>query len=130
MVLILLGVLTGCATPPDVKSKAQSILGDGKCFLIFTDDGLHRYQHVAQMARAVFALAKDQAGQACGWASNRWGDVNDGVLISLPNYEKLETVAIARCEAAKQGTSVKSPCRIFARGNEVVWGNSAKIGME
>jgi len=125
--------------PPDVKSKAQSILGDGKCFLIFTDDRLQHYQHIAQRARAVFALAKDQTGQACGWASTRWGDVSDykvdlakpaSVFRNTTTDEKLEAVAIARCESARQDTSIKSPCRIFARGNEVVWDNSPKISME
>ena len=110
--------LLGCTTAPPVATsqKAAEFLPTA-CLNLFYD---LNYQNPAQREKAVFAYVKDKDGYACAIANPQI--VGDGVLYySIPTWEKLETVAIARCEAAKGYNKIKTPCRVFAYGNEIVW---------
>ena len=59
------------------------------------------------------------AGQYCGYATNNYKDVNESSLDFKVPWDKLEVVAIARCESVKAAGT--PPCKVFARNNEIVW---------
>lgn len=118
----------GCAASPSVKREAEKYLS-GACQELFLGGGIGQYQYMVSMpmGRAAFALASDDGGQTCAMATNR--DAVDGYFIAMPNVDKLEALAIQRCEKGKRA-SIKAPCRTFARGDEIVWGKSFNKGME
>lgn len=120
----------GCAASPSVKREAERYLS-GACQELFLGGGVGQYQYVVGLptGRAAFALASDAGGQTCAMATNMSWDVVDGYFISVPNVDKLEALAIQRCEKGKR-SSIKAPCRTFARGDEIVWGKSFNKGME
>lgn len=122
--LIIVIALSGCAASPQLKLEAQSIL-QGKCLDMFLDTGVGRYMYVANSptGSAAFALASDAGGQACGFATNMYADTTESNFFSKPGLNKMEAVAIARCEASKPET-VKAPCRTFAKKNNIVWQKS------
>lgn len=128
--LLLVVFVSGCSAPTKVKDEASRYL-QGPCLSMFLDSGVGRYQYVSQAAtgRAAFALASDQGGQACGMATNMAFDVTESSFFYLPAVERIEAVAIYRCEKSK-APSVKAPCRVFARGNEIVWNRGLSKGME
>lgn len=118
-------LLFGCASaPPQVEQEARETLRDG-CLALFLSS---KYQYVAMVnGRAAFALANDPNGQICGAANNH--DIQDGFLINLPPIDRLEALALQRCERAKPG-HIQSPCRLYARGTEIVWKKSTSSGMK
>ncbi len=128
---VIVAILNGCAAPQAVTEKANSFL-KGSCRELFLSTKVLQYQHVAQAptGRAVFALADHhQAGQFCAWASNRDNDVKESSFEIYAPWEKLEIAAIGRCEAVKPA-HVNTPCKIFARNNEITWGQQKKIGLD
>ena len=122
IVVVIMAILPGCATPPTVKEKASSILKT-VCMEMF-DGRFQRFQ--LNIRPPIFALAVDGDGQACGMAAMI--DAQDSFM-TMGTSQKIETIAIARCEAAKPA-SVKAPCKVFARGNEIVWDKKLNIGLE
>jgi hypothetical protein len=87
-----------------------------------------RYQYVAMVnGRAAFALVDDPLGQVCAAANNH--DIQDGIFINLPPIDRLEALALQRCEGAKP-SQIKAPCRLFARGREIVWRKSTGSGLK
>lgn len=120
----------GCAASPSVKREAEKYLS-GACLELFLASGPGKYQYVVNSptGRAAFALASDAGGQTCAMATNMSWDVVDGYFVSIPNVDKLEALAIQRCEKGKRA-SIKAPCRTFARGDEIVWGKSFNKGLE
>ena len=122
-------LMAGCATPHNIKERSSALLGP-RCLSIFTNESYLQYQHVAQAPLnprpPVFAFAKDSGGEACGWAAPR--DAQDEVF-SFGTTSKIEAIAIARCESAKPA-GIKAPCKVFARGNEIVWDQKQSIGLE
>jgi hypothetical protein len=118
-------LLFGCASaPPKVEQEARQTLR-GNCLTLFLDS---RYQYVAMVnGRAAFALADDEKGQICGAANNH--DIQDGMLINLPPIDRLEALALQRCEQSKP-QYIKAPCRLYARGSEIVWKKSTSSGMK
>jgi hypothetical protein len=123
-------VLLGCAASESVRKEAELHL-KGACLDMFLSSAPGKYQYVANSptGRAAFAVASDSGGQACGMATNMAWDVQDSLLISIPNVDKVEALAIQRCEKAKS-SSIKAPCRTFARGDQIVWGKSLNRGMQ
>jgi hypothetical protein len=116
-------LITGCSAPTKVLDESSKVLR-GNCLTLFLDSRMYQYQHVAQAplgGRAVMAVSDSAQGQYCAWSSNRHWDVQDQMLTPSVAWEKLEAVAIARCEEVKP-SSVKEPCRIFSRNNTIVWG--------
>jgi len=113
-------MLGACTAPPKVSSEASQFLR-GNCRDMFLDSGAFRYQHLAQamFGQAVFALTDSSAGQYCGYATNNYKDVKEGAFEIKAPWDKLEVVAIARCESVK--ASGAPPCKVFARNNEIVW---------
>lgn len=125
-------VLSGCAVPPDVDRQAQMYLV-GDCYQMFTTSAPTGYQHYARVGQVAFALASDGPGlpQACGKASDRWNDLPNGFILLNTPMDQLEAVAIARCEQFRsQMGTIKSPCRTFARNNDIVWGRAMSKGMQ
>jgi hypothetical protein len=122
--------LYGCAASPQIQEQASKDLV-GNCLQLFLNSGVGGYQYVANAAtgRAAFALASDTGGQSCGMATNMSYDVSDSLFLSLPNVDRVEALAIQRCEQAKQ-PNIKSPCRTYARNNTIVWRNALSKGME
>lgn len=113
-------ILSACSAPPKVANKVSKFLR-GDCLALFLDSGMYRYQHLSQApaGRAVFALSDDASGQFCGYATNNYKDVKESTFEILAPWDKLEVVAIARCEKVKP-VGAKS-CKIFARNNKIVW---------
>jgi hypothetical protein len=129
--LIAFVFFAGCAAPQKVMEESSKIL-KGNCLALFLNADMYQYQHVAQAplgGRAVIAVSDSIRGQYCAWSSNRHWDVQDQMLTPSVAWEKLETVAIARCEAVKPD-SVKEPCRIFSRNNDIVWNEKKPAGLE
>jgi hypothetical protein len=122
--------VVGCSAPAKVREEASTHLS-GACLAMFLDNGIGRYQYVANAGtgRAAFAFASDAGGQACGMATNMAGDVTESAFFYLPPVERIEAVAIQRCEKFKPA-SIKAPCRVFARGNEIVWRKGLSKGLE
>jgi hypothetical protein len=119
--------LLGCAAPPEVKLRATQDLR-GACLALFLNPNVGGYQYVsnASTGRSAFALASDAGGQSCGMATNMSSDISDSMFLSLPNVDRVEAVAIQRCEANKS-PSIKAPCRTYARKNEIVWGSGSGL---
>jgi hypothetical protein len=113
-------LLSACSAPPKVVSEISQFL-TGNCRAIFLDDGAFRYQHLSHAigGRAVFALSDSSVGQYCGYATNNYKDVKESAFEIQAPWDKLEVVAIARCESVKPAGA--PPCKVFARNNEVVW---------
>lgn len=124
-------ILTGCAVPPDVDKQAKMYL-TGECYQMFATSAPNSYQHYARVGQVAFALASDGPGlpQACGRASDRWNDLPNGFIFSNTPMDQLEAVAIARCEQFRVQMGIKSPCRTFARNNDIVWGRAMSKGMQ
>ena len=114
-----------CSAPPKVTNEVSQFL-TGDCLALFLDSGLYRYQHLSQIigGRAVFALSDGPSGQFCAYATNNYKDVKEKHLKFLQFWEKLEVVAIARCEKIKPVGAM--PCKIFARNNQIVWNRNIK----
>lgn len=125
--LLVTTFVAGCSAPAYIIEKANKDLV-GSCLNLFLDSGVGRYQYVANAStgRAAFALASYGNQQACGMATNMSSDVQDNLFFSMPSFEKLEAVAIQRCENAKS-PSIKTPCLTYARNNEIVWNPSMHI---
>jgi hypothetical protein len=129
-VIFVVFLLAGCAASQQVKDEASRHLR-GNCLEMFLANGVGKYQYVANSptGRVAFALASDENGQSCGMATNMAWDTTESVLFSMPNVDRMEALAIQRCEQ-KKPSSIKAVCRTFARGNEIVWGKSLNKGMQ
>ncbi len=123
-------LLAGCAASQQVREEATRHLR-GHCLEMFLASGVGQYQYVANSptGRVAFALASDSNGQSCGMATNMYWDTTESVLFSMPNVDRMEALAIQRCEQ-KKSAAIKAPCRTFARGNEIVWGKALNKGMQ
>jgi hypothetical protein len=136
IILSSLLFISGCAAPGPVKEKAASIL-QGRCFEWFTG---YAYQHDAAIYNLVLAYTEDSAGYSCGNA--RVDEVSDDFFgdKNLTGWPRAEAVAIARCEGPsrprynikieKPGQEIKTPCKIFSRNNDIVWGKNEKPGFQ
>jgi hypothetical protein len=131
----LLGAMVaGCATPPQVVNEAQRYLR-GECLELFTSQKMGGYQHIAQVhvqGKAVFAMAESNGLQKCGVARSSIDLPAQGSIFQTPGsasgWEQLEAIAISRCE--EKTRSIKVPCKIFARNNEIVWGKASDVGFK
>ena len=123
---------SGCTTTagPRALQIADSRL-TGACRNLFLDGRMYQYQYMADgiITQSVFALADDNGTQSCGFATNAAWDVKESPFELRADWEKLEAVAIARCEAAKP-PSLRAPCKPFAHGNKVIWNDNRKVDME
>lgn len=130
LTLAILLTTYGCAAPGHIQDRASRDLS-GNCLTLFLNSGVGGYQYVANAitGRAAFALAVESGRQSCGMATNMSYDVADSLLLSLPNVDRLEALAIQRCEQAK-GPNFSAPCRTYARNNTIVWGSALSKGME
>ncbi len=122
-------ILSGCAAPAAVQQQASTVL-IGSCKELFLSSSFGGYQHVAAQigGKAVFALAIDEASktQACGVGRSNTdaGRMTFGLAGSGVSWEQLEAIAIARCETNKR---FSAPCTVFAKNNEIVWKQGAKV---
>jgi len=130
IVFFLILALYGCSAPQKVKDEATTLL-KGNCLDMFLDASVGKYQYVANSptGKVAFAYASDGGGFSCGMATNMAWDTTDSLFFSMPNIDKMEALAIQRCERQKP-TTVKSMCRTFARGNDIVWGKFLNKGLE
>lgn len=130
MLAVLSWIVAGCTASPQLKLQAQSVLR-GQCLDMFLNAVPGKYMYVANSptGSAAFALASDAGGQACGFATNMNADTTDSLWFSKPGVDKMEAVAIARCEANKP-LSVKAPCRTYAKKNKIIWENSLESGLK
>lgn len=115
-------LLFGCATTNN--DEAAKYLS-GECLEAFQS---FKYQYVASVnGRTAFAVAQKGANQVCGSATNF--DIQDGYLINLPPIDRLEALAIKRCEANKP-KDFDSPCILFARGKDIVYKKTLSDGLK
>jgi len=131
-------LISGCAwnAPPQVEQIARNFL-KGNCLDLFLDPGSYKYQHLATNVvvkqsggiGAVFALSDGPAGQYCGYATSNYKDIKESSLEVTAPLQKLEAVAIARCEATKTQNN-KNPCKIFAINNDIVWKRTEVMKLE
>ena len=82
-----------------------------------------------QIPRLGDAIDPKTGAQSCGYATNHPYDVKENALEITTTWEKLDAVAIARCESARPA-GLTTPCRVFARRNEIVWGKAGKTGLD
>lgn len=135
LVPFLLSVVGGCATVPTVPLALRdeaSLYLRGQCLDIFLDTRLGGYQHIVQntfLGRAVFALAIDADKYACGMAAEGVDEVKYSNLVSK-STEAFEALAIERCEKYRISSGMTSPCRVFARKNEIVWRKVMDAGLQ
>ena len=104
----------------------------GECRETFLASGLFEYQHRVFHTRTapptifggvlvVFALGEDEMGhQVCAVGDAEFDGSND--------RDQLATIAIAKCnEFASSRASYKVNCKLFAVGNEIVWGKEEDV---
>lgn len=105
-------LLVACSTPEKVVTQISSTLGP-KCKARFTDErvGMYSYAVQALMGGGVFALAKEDGKEACGYGSAYDRVTND----------KHEDVALRSCENERLRISISNPCRVYARNFNVIW---------
>jgi len=124
--------LVSCSTPQTAIDAADKYL-KGSCKEMFLARGYAKYQSMASnpIGQSVMALAVDPKSgrQACGMATNNNRDVKESQLDITTSWEKLDAVAISRCEAAKP-PDLNASCRIFARKNDIVWSQNTKLGLD
>jgi hypothetical protein len=117
--------LYGCASAPTGVQQEASQTLRGQCLALFLDS---KYQYVAKVnGRAAFAIADDPQGQICGAANNH--DLQDGLFINLAPIDRLEALAIKRCENGRP-SYIQTPCRLYARGSEIVWKKATNSGLK
>jgi len=117
----------GCAAPSQVKDKAASILNP-PCYEYFTNGSLGGYQLFAHQFSPMVALAYAQdfpGGPAVCWGANKHE-------VLTPTWDRVETLAIARCEDAKikANSTIKAACKIFARNNDIVIDKNESIKLQ
>ena len=119
--------MVGCAAPEAVRKEASlTLIGD--CKKIFLDGSVGHYQYISQAVdkSTSFALAIGSNGnQVCGWSS--WKALREARGCEFfceddYTHEELDTLAIVSCEQARKGTGIKKGCKVYARGNEIIWG--------
>ncbi len=131
--LISIFLIIGCAAPGHIKEKSATILGP-HCYAYFTSsDFIAGYQRHAQThGKVALAFAQDFPGgpEVCEGASMT--QLTDGYLTNKTTMEDVKNAAIAGCEKNKidHKINVKTPCKIFAVGNEIVWDKSEDIKLQ
>ena len=130
LILLISILLNGCATPSAIKEQAATTLSPS-CYAIFTDGSLFHYQQLTHQfnAKVVFTYAQDPNGSVCAYASKMDTPEFNGTLGEVP-WSSVETVALSRCEDRRRNTQVKSPCEVFARNNDLIWGKREDIKLQ
>ena len=127
--LLSLSAVTGCAAPARVQQEAGLVL-KGQCKDLFLNGSLGGYQHVVHeiAGKAVFALGVDErtGQQRCGIGRSNVdvGSQAFGLSGNSVSWEQLESIAIARCESSGRSGS---PCKVFARNNDIVWNKTPGV---
>lgn len=123
-------LLNACATPSIIKEQAAATLSPA-CYETFTDGSLFRYQQLTHQfnAKVVFTYAQDPNGYVCAYASKMDTPEFNGTLGEVP-WSSVETVALSRCEDKRRTTKIVSPCEVFARNNDIIWGKNQDIKLQ
>jgi hypothetical protein len=127
--LIIITAAAGCAAPASVQEAAGTVL-HGDCKALFLNGAPGSYQHVAHQisGKAVFALGIDSktGSERCGMGRSNVdvGSQAFGLAGNAVSWEQLESIALARCEASGKGDT---PCRVFARNNNIVWNQAKEV---
>ena len=120
LLLLIIFIVSGCATPgPFPKEKAALFL-KGACYQLFIG-AYQSYTNILWIPKAAYALSADSNGaQSCAMAWRR--EVTDDFWTEDASWEKIEALALSRCEDYKlKNNTSSSPCKIYARNNEIVW---------
>jgi hypothetical protein len=123
-------ILSACATPQHIKEQAANVLSPA-CYATFTDGSLFHYQQLVHQfnAKVVFTFATDENGYVCAYASKMDTPEFNGTLSEVP-WSSVETVALSRCEDKRRTTKINSPCEVFARNNDIIWGKKEDIKLQ
>ena len=123
-------LLNGCATPSAIKEQASTTLSPA-CYDLFTDGSLFRYQQLTNQfnAKVVFTYTQDPNGSMCAYASKMDTPEFNGTLTEVP-WSSVETVALSRCEEKRRSTQIKTPCEVYARNNDILWGKKQDIKLQ
>ena len=118
MVALLCQLIVACSTPETVVTQISNTLGP-KCKARFTDERVGMYSYAVQTfgGGGVFALAKEDGREACGY-----GSAFDRVANS-----QHEGVALRKCESERLALGISNPCRVYARNFNVVWNETSYV---
>ena len=131
-------IFFGCAAPGHIKEAASKHLS-GECLELFLNGTPNQgYQYQAQSPAAgnpVFAVAKlERGGVVCAKADDFWDlppQNCKGFNCNHP-WEEIEAVALARCEVYLKKVEPNSAarCKIYARGNNIVWDKDVQLKLQ
>jgi hypothetical protein len=112
MIILSCQLIVACSTPEKVVAEISSTLGP-KCKARFTDDrvGMYSYAVQALAGGGVFALAKEDGKEACGYGS----------AFNRVTNDQHESVALKSCENERLRLKISNPCRVYARNFNVIW---------
>jgi len=138
LLLLIIFIVSGCAAPGHIKEEAQKVL-NGECLEIFLDGTPNQgYQYQAQSPAAgnpVLAVAIVRGNlNVCAKADDLWDLPKHsckGFNCDLP-WEEIEAVALARCEVhlKKVEPNSSARCKIYARGNNIVWDKDVQLKLQ
>jgi len=113
--LVLIIFLVGCSAPEAVRKEAELYLPKN-CVDILDSDA---YQSAMVETSLVVAL-DNQNSYFCTWAHGGEVARARGCAFTCFTQEQVDALALAKCEI-KKPDAVKSQCKIFAQGNNIVW---------
>jgi len=85
-------------------------------------DILDSNNYQMKMVETSLVVAMDnQNNYVCTWAHGGEITMGKGCPFSCSIQEQVDALALAKCEKLRKRNGVKSQCKIFAQGNNIVW---------
>jgi hypothetical protein len=133
-IFILIFFLIGCGATAQKKKEVSSTLGPD-CYALFTAGGPNTYgacnfNLVDNSKTCAFAYATDGQREACSWVSVVALRDDFCLVDCLPTQTELEAAAIARCETNAKARNVQAPCKIFAKGYDIVYEKNQDVDFQ
>ena len=124
--LLLLILMAGCATNPETKKLADTILCPA-CSNVFNDPVYQWDSKRAFRGFLVMAYGKDKAG-ACSCATAYHRELETKWIFNEIEVADVNNLAIARCNENGKSVNLNATCEIFAIGDEIVWKKNPETG--
>jgi len=113
----------GCATDPKYLAEANTVFGTNpSCMSYVNSSTAGGFNHMANsiFGKVSISVSSNGTDSVCGFSHNGPADLNQTGV----SWEQLEQMSLARCEQSRKFTQIKSPCRVFSRNHQVVWGKT------